>query len=194
MRIVLVGAPGAGKKELAQSLSNTLDCSVYQTGFESDGETPVGMLADYRNELRMAIDRARAHLESENCIFVTSLLDSIAYSTYRTESLLRNEAPRELIQRWILVSDVITMLASDSFEYDLLFFVPLIPDEDTDEFALEFDNLWQEYFRNDVPQLKDMYEVDVARSERVEFCLERIKEKSAEIDARRDSGEFAATE
>lgn len=127
MRIILTGAPGSGKSQKASLLASSLtpEFSLTPIGSELDTEHEVGQLADYRQELSMAMTRTIDHLEKDDVILYSSLLDSMAHSGARLTRIVTNQNVSDDEQlRWMLTSQIIAALLLDSFKHDLIFFVP----------------------------------------------------------------------
>src|SRR5579864_6164392 len=99
MRFILVGAPGVNKGKLARSVAKNKKLK-YVSGLTVPSEHAVGVLADYRVELKLATDRCFATISAtEDSIFEHSLIDSLAYSSYRFVTV-RDYSDQYNIDKW----------------------------------------------------------------------------------------------
>ena len=133
MRIILVGAPGSGKRELAEAVAEALDIEVADDPVTVMGpdDPAVGMLTDYRIEMQMALLRA-LRPSSKDEIFTHSLIDSTAYSTLKLDDMIDADADMPDTFRWILAAGAITSVAEDSFQADFIFLLPGYDDDGLD--------------------------------------------------------------
>jgi hypothetical protein len=109
MIYVLAGAQGTNKLSVAEKLRaflNEGECvdGCFSTVLDPAIQTDyvVGFLADYRDELHLAVTRARKPSRDLNLIFTHSLLDNLAYAGVRLTGLFdQDPANTHEIARWV---------------------------------------------------------------------------------------------
>lgn len=120
MKIILVGAPGSGKRTKGRELRDALNVELYDVMGDLYGELQLGDLSDYRTEVTIATDR----LALEEGIHTHSLIDSLAYATARLHRMLDlKNVSDDQIMRWHAATAVIALMFVDSFKSDLIFFL-----------------------------------------------------------------------
>lgn len=135
MRIILVGAPGSGKRTKGRELRDALgNVELFDVMGDLYGELQLSDLSDYRTEVTIATDR----LALEEGIHTHSLIDSLAYSATRLHRMLdlKNVSDGQML-RWQAATGLVALMFVDSFRADLIF---LLSGNDGSEFgkALEF--------------------------------------------------------
>jgi hypothetical protein len=129
MRIVIAGAPGVGKNELAVELQSELKKrghSLPIAGSSNDymatfGKA-VGVLADYRVEMSLAV--RRAFMMDQPAIFEGSLLDSGAHAAAKYKILFDQKAgSEEELYTWWLTLQIISCMIRDTFSSDYLIYI-----------------------------------------------------------------------
>lgn len=129
-RVVVVGAPGTGKGQLVLDLARKnglFDIS----GMTTHPDLATGTLADYRVEMKLAIDRCFDMQVDEPRIFEHTLIDSLAYAATRaiTISQMVGEDDPTLL-KWTALTGLIGSLLSDSFKADQVFFIEAQTDDE----------------------------------------------------------------
>lgn len=101
----------------------------------------LGMLADYRAELKIAADRATyLHSTEMPTIYTHSLIDSLAYSLARVDLLVnRGTGTERHRETWALTMGLIGCMMRDTFKADEIFFLTADFDEETqfDQFKVQ---------------------------------------------------------
>lgn len=121
MRIILVGAPGSGKRTKGRELRDALgNVELHDVMGDLYGELQLGDLSDYRTEVTIATDR----LALEEGIHTHSLVDSLAYTATRLHRMLDlKNVSEDQIMRWHAATAVVALMFVDSFRSDLIFFL-----------------------------------------------------------------------
>lgn len=138
MRIVIIGPPDSGKRELAKklkkkykgiSLSDSPE-DFYISLFKSEEKAPaVGFLSDYRSELFLASYRACDMMMNDDKIFTHTVLDSMSYILTILSIKIQNES---LTNEWADCFTFFPSLIRDSFKSDVVIRMPYVVDEDND--------------------------------------------------------------
>lgn len=122
---VLVGAPGTNKLGIANELAS--DEFVERLAVHSffPPAYGLGLLADYRTELKIAADRAtHLHRVDMPTIYTHSLIDSLAYSLARVD-VQQEFGTLTPSQRdtWSLTMGIIGCMLRDTFKADEIVFL-----------------------------------------------------------------------
>lgn len=142
-RIVLAGAPGSHKLKFAYALRERFPNMVISdiVGEPGPDDPAVGMLADYRQEMWLAVARTQAMLnlydEGEQTIFVDSLVDSVAHASVRAAQFAGGD---DIFNATTWGATLILTLAMlrDSFEADLVLEFP--PQDDANEYVVQIED------------------------------------------------------
>lgn len=121
MRIILVGAPGSGKRTKGRELRDALgNVELHDVMGDLYGDLQLGDLCDYRTEVAIATDR----VDLGSGIHTHSLIDSLAHSATRLHRMmeLKNVSDQQLL-RWQVTTGLISLMLVDSFRHDLIFFL-----------------------------------------------------------------------
>lgn len=124
MRFVLVGAPGTNKGKISRSLSRSLGLFVHSGMTIPDG-IAVGTLADYRVEIKLAVDRAFAmQAVGVPTIYEHTLIDSLAYASLRFMDMRDlNNVDEYTQEKWATVTAIVGAMVRDTFRYDHVFVI-----------------------------------------------------------------------
>lgn len=147
-RFVFVGAPGVGKRALAEALQfDGVDASIRPEPMLS--VAPVGLQSDYRTELLVASHRASAIWPTEDVILLHSLVDSVAYAVYNTGRLAKSDGVNaEMTDAYTWATGAIMWMFRHSLRYDHVF---LLKREDLDPEWYDFQTLLEEVLNdNDI--------------------------------------------
>lgn len=127
MRVVLLGAAGAGKDDLAKALVTRFpelgQPKGHPTSLLPEG-LAFGSLADYRTELTLAGLRA-LQITSEEGLYTHSVLDNLGHEYVRFSELGNADLLDETeTTRHFLLSGILYAMVVDSFKVDILIWVP----------------------------------------------------------------------
>jgi hypothetical protein len=130
MRVILVGAPDTGKSNLAQELHQALkarDVILVVSGSSNDymatfGKA-VGLLADYRVELSLAVRRAMAMSDIGNAIFEGTLLDNVAHAAAKYKRLLEDGGDEEVAYTQWLTMTLCAKMVRDTWKSDYIIYI-----------------------------------------------------------------------
>jgi hypothetical protein len=135
MRIVLVGAPGSGKEDLANAiLAALVERGTPGIGPVGDAQEivssmgyAVGPIADYRTELLVAVDRAFEMTvlgDDIDAVYTGTLLDNVAHTLVILSAGINSGAfSQGEALRWDLTSQLAYGMMIDSFKADHVFFL-----------------------------------------------------------------------
>lgn len=99
-------------------------------------EPALGIIADYRSELHLAIDRALKQLKKydSDVLYSGSLLDSVAYAATNVWQMVNNGSASEAEQhRWNLTLHMVGCILRDSYVSDLTIFLPTDSEDEYDQ-------------------------------------------------------------
>lgn len=126
MKYVIVGAPGTGKRKVAEKLEAHLKDSLAIHFIDQDPD--LGFLADYREELLLAAQRAT--YSSSDLIFYHSLIDSMSYTSLRLTGLMNHDPTNQSeIGRWSIVFDACLSMIVDGYKADKTLYIPYQGDD-----------------------------------------------------------------
>lgn len=123
-RIVLVGAPDTNKTKLMWLIAEANPHLIKQKPVDHERESAVGLLADYRTEIQIALDRVWFTELNEMSIATHSLIDSAAYSMLKYIIAFDVNASETTLQSSLLASNVTVLFLRDTFRADLIAFLP----------------------------------------------------------------------
>lgn len=129
MKIIIVGAPGAGKTKLAKELAKEYNCTLIDNiaqNFARRTKLAVGFPSDYRVDMILAGERLEKILTNWNNDFVmtSTILDSLAYSRVRQVLLDETEVDEIEIQKNLDMVGLFYQATQNSFRYDKVYFLP----------------------------------------------------------------------
>lgn len=136
-RIVLVGTQGTHRLEIARAVKVLLpDADIV----EYRNKDLRGSLTDYRVEIDSALQRAKLMAESDNAIFVDSVLDNLAHVCVNT---VDSEGIGEAAgTRLFLTGQLLYAIVYDTFQADKVFYLPYDGPETEDKYIETLDNLY----------------------------------------------------
>ena len=149
MIYTLTGAPGSGKQDVAEKLRSFLnegtcadDCFEIAQDLALDLQDTeyreFGFLADYREELQLAVWRATRLYKDQNLILTHSLLDNVAYSGLRLQALLEHDSTNQAeMARWGIVFDASLQMLVDAKNPELPVYLVPYTGDDEDSHDLE---------------------------------------------------------
>jgi len=168
VRVALVGVSGAGKRNYADQIRELIPHLDISTQPQPWHDEALGALADYRVELRLAIQRAYASLNLDHIIFTHTLVDSLAYVHIRQRNVIEGNDDQRL--RWAITGETVGLLFGDSFSADFVFYLPPTTD---DPWTLDLDRA--------LHLVMDFYEIlprQVDAEEAAEVIRESFKSRS----------------
>ena len=127
--IVLIGAPGSGKTELAEAIKHLHPSFGIGDSPQSmvPGGIAIGQLADYRAESHLATSRIFQEQimrnNGLNMIYTHSLIDSLAYTSLRNENMQDGIVDENTKNAWFVWLGMLMIMGMDSLRADLLFFL-----------------------------------------------------------------------
>ena len=129
MKVIICGAPHSGKSGLVGALSregNYLPLFKFQHIDEdyylNSTKFALGILADYRSELKLALNRYEFSYEYNSTIQTHSLIDSVAYSALKYSLMSQISVYSSLsVINAELTFNTIRAIMRDSFVYDAVF-------------------------------------------------------------------------
>lgn len=138
MNYVLLGVPGQEKQKLADLVQERLPhLRVFgdATSLVYRHRYALGSLADYRIELHLALERAlgliSAKADGTDMFVIGSPIDNLAYAAVNySESQDTILTDKEQLT-WAATINLIYLMLVDSFDVDLVFYLPLKEREDT---------------------------------------------------------------
>jgi hypothetical protein len=111
-KIILVGKPGRGKSLAA---TRWPDYKLYEA--QHVNNYALGELADYRLELLLATERMLLHLNDQDIVMTTSLVDSVAYPLTRIVGMSNSGSVSAMeLDRWTCTVATNLLIFRDSFE------------------------------------------------------------------------------
>jgi hypothetical protein len=131
-RFIIAGAPGAGKRELANQLLDKYPGEfVHQReSFIYYGNFAVGTMADYRVELKIATDRIFTDwrdtdlMWSKSMLYTHTLLDSLAYATLALQRHTEyGGVTQYTLDKSAATMAVIGAMFRDSFRFNHIFLI-----------------------------------------------------------------------
>lgn len=127
----LVGAPGVGKAKIADALADRFDERLAIFDEHLDTHWALGIVADYRIELHLALARFLRKSDLPT-LHTHSLIDNLAYASYAVARYQFGTVLLRTMERAILTTTVLGTILRDSFKYDHVFFIhgDFDPDED----------------------------------------------------------------
>lgn len=150
----LVGAPGTRKTEIAEAVAERFDNKLaFNDAPVTVGQYAVGSFADYRVELKLALNRVLEKPQTQPTIYTHSILDNLAYITSTIARYADHKAVTfDTLERSILTMTMIGTVVTDTFEYDHIFLLKgdFSPELDYEDFELQA-SLWM---------VLDQYELD----------------------------------
>jgi hypothetical protein len=183
MRIVLVGAPGSGKEDLAWELRDAFQKKdqnlIGPVGDASEAGETVGPITDYRTELMIGVDRIfdMLHLgEGNDVVFTGTILDNVVHTLVHVAAATNAGAfsyGEEL--RWEWTTQLLYAMMLDSFKADHVFYLRGGEPEDLAGFY---------------PELLDQVQVDYVELEGDRSAyLETVLQKLEADEPRPDNGD-----
>lgn len=130
MFILVTGIPKAGKTKLARKIAKENGYKVVDniaTKFSKDTDLAIGTFCDYRTNFSLA--GLRFHSEyinkNENCVFTSSLVDSLVYSTFWTEMNgdFSEDARRLLPDVGVWTTGAIAAMLDSTWNFDRTIFI-----------------------------------------------------------------------
>jgi hypothetical protein len=121
-RIVLVGAPDSGKTLLAEKIRDRNPHLTRQKPMDLDAA--FGLMADYRVELQVALDRMWFIQDEEFSVSTHSLLDSAVYSLMKLQMAIETGHSETSIRAAEITALVAISILIDTFRYDVICFLP----------------------------------------------------------------------
>ena len=118
--IFIVGAPDTGKDQIAQALVERFTDLSYRVEWPEKDGYALGATADYRIELRLALERSLER-PSGATIYTHSVLDNLAYLTFAISRYQLGTVSHETMQRTILAWTITGLILMDSFKHDHVF-------------------------------------------------------------------------
>ena len=186
MKIAIIGAPGAGKSELGWTLQDALDgggdpdkwicLDEYAEEACDEIDYAPGTAGGYIANLAVALSRIGMERTSsfENTITCGTLLETSVYSAMDFEITSKYQGEDEILNNTRRVEAVLKTLAclyADSFDYDLVFYLPA-RSEEWAEFDKNLQTAFAAFFLVEtVPLLEDTME------ENAEIALKIIKKE-----------------
>lgn len=138
MKIGVLGAPGAGKTEFAQSLARELswkNCVIdsYVEELRNLTGYAYGGFGNHIDDMQVVFKRREreAALKEKHTITCGTVLDSVAHCFVRTEADARN--PREVAllgEKLRTIAATFGLLYTDTWDYDYAFFLPYTGDSE----------------------------------------------------------------
>lgn len=197
MKVGLVGAPGAGKSELADALRRTDDVwdvgygkhvviiDNYVSDIEQETDMALGFHASYIGNLAIALGRyarercAEANAYNYHRITCGTLLETATYAAIdgmKQIQIADDDGREDQIKRVQAAMGILACLYMDVFRYDHLFYLPVMSD-DPGVAGLDRDlqAAFQAFFLQPVVPL---LETDV--DARVSQIVDAVKEKDGE--------------
>lgn len=169
--VVLCGAKGAGKSELLDELGKQ-----YNVTKTHDEEWD--RLADYRDELLLALHRSDITLSSE--FHESSLIDSVAYAATRLTYIINEGIGTEDdLARWEIVLHASARLLRDSVLPDAYIYVP---GNDGEDFSIKLEEAIVAAIWEFVPANVEKFELKaidpLQRAEEIATILEGLNEQN----------------
>lgn len=134
MKILLIGPPNTGKRHFAglinKHLTNKKRKPLLITPKPEDQVigAAVGELSDYRSETLLAAYRATLMGSETDCIFVHSLVDSVAHLSARFSTLKNLNI---LDEQWTYSLLLSVFMLNDTFQYDIAVKFPFDGEDDS---------------------------------------------------------------
>lgn len=181
MKIAIIGAPGAGKSELAGLIGPQLgtvwaDIDEYAEQACDEVDYAPGTDGGYIANLAVALERLSIERSTNapNSITCGTLLETSVYSAMDFENASKFQKEDEIVNNTRRVEAVLktpACLYADSFDYDLVFYLPA-RGEEWAEFDKNLQTAFAAFFLVEtVPLLEDTME------ENAEIALKIIKKE-----------------
>jgi hypothetical protein len=138
----LVGAPGTRKSKIAEELAeHYFDNKLALFDENLSGMSwALGSVADYRVELKLALNRALQTPSDKPTLYAHSLIDNLAYISFALSRYnLSGAVSLGTVERAMMTFAIIGTLVTDSFKYDHIFFLTgdFDPNEDYDQYQIQ---------------------------------------------------------
>ena len=136
MKVAIIGAPNAGKSELAKALQEAAQDKVkfdivddYVSHLSEETDTAYGHFAGYIGNFEVVFERLRqeriSHLKNVNTITVGTVVDSMIYAAHFSQFAAANATnARAEHARASTTMNMFGMLVADTYDYDLTFYLP----------------------------------------------------------------------
>jgi len=119
--LYLVGAPGTKKDEIARALEERFPNNLtYKTENLENTPYALGSVADYRIELKLALERS-LEKPSGATLYTHSVLDNLAYLSFAISRYQMGTVGEETVQRAVLAWTLTGLILTDSFKNDHVF-------------------------------------------------------------------------
>lgn len=149
--VSIIGAPGAGKSELAEAIAAEYDMVVvdnYAQDLAADMDIALGFYASYVPNLMVAMEREKADHKARrsldrNVVVVGSLIESVAYAGLQAEYHgMQISTPQQqgVLQREMLGMQVLGVMLQDLMKFHHYFYVPLPVEIEVPGKESKFDN------------------------------------------------------
>jgi hypothetical protein len=127
----LLGAPDTNKQDIAEKLRAYLNegYDIVQDLALDYPNGDFGFLADYREELLLAVHRATRSVKDQDLILTHSLIDSVGYAGLKVKDLLEQDDTNPDVIRWGATFNVILQMLMDGFKVDHLLYIPYEGDD-----------------------------------------------------------------
>lgn len=187
MKIGIIGVPGVGKSDLANSLAKELDDSVviddYVEEISQDTGIALGIFASYPGNLAISVGRMIREFKEKDkghILTVGTDIDTMLYAAVdavNATSFARDDTEKDLIkERSATIMKQLAFMFIDCGRYDQIFYIAQ-PSEDKDP------QDWKSQLDDNIPQALDLYGIPYATlngtlEENLEKALNDIRDES----------------